>query len=174
MKKIFSLLMALVFVVAFGSMAYAQESTAANNTAARSNNIAETLKASQLMGMRVENDQGQDLGTISNLGIDPSTEKVDFAVIQHGGFWGFESKYVPVPLSAMTLKTNGKGKPEVFILNMSKEELAKAPSFSGGAWPNRTEIAQSERFFGQSPAWGDHGRSTAGSGPVSNNMNETR
>ncbi len=66
------------------------------------------------------------------------------------------SKNVPVPLSAMELKVDKNGKPKVFILNVNKEDLEKAPRFSGTSWPDRKQVDDSYRFFGQNPYWAEN------------------
>ncbi len=112
-----------------------------------------TFKDQDLVGLKVQNSQGEDLGRISSLAIDPKDGRVAFGVLTYGGFWGFRAKYVAVPLTVMDLKTDKNGKPDAFILDMSKQQFASAPTFEGNNLPDRGQVEESYRFFGQSPYW---------------------
>lgn len=112
-----------------------------------------TFKDQDLVGLRVQNPQGEDLGSISSLAIDPKDGRVAFGVLTYGGFWGFGAKYVAVPLTAMSLKTDNNGRPDRFFLDISKQQLASAPTFDGKSLPDRKQVEESYRFFGQAPYW---------------------
>ncbi len=114
-----------------------------------------TFKDQDLVGLKVQSPQGEDLGRISSLAIDPKDGRVAFGVLTYGGFWGFRAKYVAVPLTVMDLKTDKNGKPDAFILDMSKQQLASAPTFEGNSLPDEKQVEESYRFFGQTPYWTD-------------------
>ncbi len=114
-----------------------------------------TFKDQDLVGLKVQNTRGEDLGRISSLAIDPKDGRVAFAVLTYGGFWGFRANYVAVPLTVMDLKTDKNGKPDAFVLNMSKQQLASAPAFSGNGMPDEKQVEDSYRFFGETPYWTD-------------------
>lgn len=82
-----------------------------------------TSKATDLIGTSVQNNQGEDLGKISDLAIDPQNGRVSFAVIASGGIMGIGDKLIPVPITALTFSE------DMAILNVSKEKLASAPTF---------------------------------------------
>src|SRR5262245_10710910 len=51
------------------------------------------LKASELIGMKVEGTDGKNLGKIRDLVIDPYDGEIDYAVLDFGGFLGIGDKY---------------------------------------------------------------------------------
>ncbi len=112
-----------------------------------------TFKAGDLIGLKVENTQGEDLGKISDMAIDPQDNRVAFAVLAHGGTFGMGEKYTAIPLSALTLKGDKDSKPKMFVLNMDKERLAQAPTFDKNSWPDKKTAEESYRYFGQHPYW---------------------
>ncbi len=117
-----------------------------------------TFKDQDLIGLRVQSSRGEDLGRISSLAIDPKDGRVTFGVLTYGGFWGYGAKYVAVPLTVMDLKTDKNGKPDAFVLDMSKQQLASAPTFEGNGLPDQKQIEESYRFFGQTPYWSEGAR----------------
>ncbi len=112
-------------------------------------------KDQDLIGLKVQSSGGEDLGRISSIAIDPQDGRVAFGVLTYGGFWGFGAKYVAVPLTVMDLKTDQNGKPDAFVLDMSKQQLASAPTFEGNSLPDRKQVEEAYRFFGQTPYWTD-------------------
>lgn len=123
----------------------------------------DVIKASDIIGMKIENNQGEDLGKISDLAIDPKNSRVAYAIVGHGGLLSVGEKYAAIPLSALTLKGDQSGKPKVFSLNMSREQFAQAPMFDRNAPFDRTAAEQSYRYFGQRPYWQSEGSASGSS-----------
>ncbi len=116
------------------------------------------FKATDLIGTKVKNGQGEDLGKISNLAIMPGQGRVPFAVLSQGGFLGIGAKLIAVPLSALTFEADQSGHDRVFFLNMTNEQLAAIPNFANTSWPdmaNRKWAEDQYRYFGQEPHWDD-------------------
>ena len=157
MKKIVALLTAAALVLGVGMVIHAQNTRMDDKEAkieVRDLASSQTFKDQDLIGLRVENLQEEDLGRITSLAIDANNGRVAFGVVGYGGFWGWGSKYVAVPLAAMSLKVrDDNGKPDKFVLNMKRADFSKAPTFSGNGWPDRKQAGESYRFFGQAPYW---------------------
>jgi hypothetical protein len=110
------------------------------------------LRATKCIGCKVENDQRESLGKIEDLIIDQSEGHVAAAVLSFGGFLGMGEKLVAVPLSALTFDADE----EKFILNIDKETLRNAPSFTQSSWPDlidRVWAADIYSYFGYPPYW---------------------
>ncbi len=154
MKKMLAFLTIISLIVAVMTvqltLADAKQGTAGDRTSA-----VGTFKDQDLVGLKVQNARGEDLGRISSLVIDPKDGRVAFAVLTYGGFWGFRANYVAVPLPVMDLKTDKNGRPNAFVLDMSKQQLASAPIFSGNGMPDEKQVEDSYRFFGETPYWTD-------------------
>ena len=93
------------------------------------------LKASELLGMKVQGTDGKSLGSVKDLVIDPEEGDIDYAVLDFGGFAGIGDKYFAVPWEALELdQANKKIK-----LDVSKKDLKQAPGFDKNNWPNLEE-----------------------------------
>jgi sporulation protein YlmC with PRC-barrel domain len=88
------------------------------------------VRADELAGADVRNAENKTLGEIDDVVLDPRSGGVSYVVISHGGFLGLGEKQVLAPWTA--LQTTEKR--DVFVLNMSEEELKAAPSFKRGDW----------------------------------------
>jgi sporulation protein YlmC with PRC-barrel domain len=98
-----------------------------------------TLSASTLIGDRVVNLKGEDLGKIEDFMLDPEQGRVGYAVLSFGGFLGMGDKLFAVPMQALKLSREDKN----FILDVDKEKLKNAPGFDKNHWPD-----MSDRSFG--------------------------
>ena len=102
-----------------------------------------TLSASTLQNTNVTNTTGEDLGTIEDLMIDPASGRVQYAVLDFGGFLGIGDKLFAVPLEAFTTDTTN----ERFILDVSKDRLESAPGFDKSNWPSTADPAFVENVY---------------------------
>jgi sporulation protein YlmC with PRC-barrel domain len=93
------------------------------------------LKASELIGMKVESTEGKSLGDIKDLVIDPDDGSIQYAVLDFGGFAGIGDKYFAVPWEALQL---GQGHDKI-ALDVSKRDLKNAPGFDKNNWPDLSE-----------------------------------
>jgi sporulation protein YlmC with PRC-barrel domain len=93
-------------------------------------------RASVLIGSVVLSPQGEKLGTIDDLVIDPQTGRTTYMALSYGAILGFGGKLVALPWDAFTVLGDGKG----FVLNgIDKETLAQAPGFDKANWPQRAD-----------------------------------
>lgn len=88
-----------------------------------------------LIGDKVTNPAGQQLGKIEDLVLDVDSGKVQYAVLSFGGVLGLGDKYFAVPLEAMRLDTEQ----ECFVLDVDKQRLENAPGFDKASWPSRAD-----------------------------------
>lgn len=152
MKKATLIILAVMmisFLVSAG--AYAEEKITSSTSAT-------THRASNLIGAAVINQQGDNLGKISDLVIDSQNDRVTFAIFSESRMLGLSTKLIPVPINALTIKDE-----KTVIINITKDKLAKAPSFEKNNWPDMTNRQWSEdthRFYGVQPGWGESGMGT--------------
>jgi sporulation protein YlmC with PRC-barrel domain len=92
-------------------------------------------KASTFIGSSVVNAQGESLGKIEDLVLDPATGHVTYAALSHGSVLGFGGKLFAVSWEALQLQPDGK----TFVLNVSKETLESATGFDKGNWPKQPD-----------------------------------
>jgi sporulation protein YlmC with PRC-barrel domain len=148
MKKTLIVALAFVLTVSFGFAAYAKDTRSEDMSKAAQTDQMGTMKegrfvtkaktmdfrASDILGAKVENRNGDDLGKISDLAVDPKDGRVDFAVIGHGGVAGLGEKDFAVPLRSLTVRRDDNGKIKSFVLDMTKDQIANAPKFDQNSW----------------------------------------
>jgi len=72
----------------------------------------------------VKNTQGEDLGKIEELMIDPQSGRISSAMLSFGGVLGMNEKRIEIPWDTLQV---GLGKKEL-IVEMDKEQLRPTPS----------------------------------------------
>jgi len=83
--------------------------------------------ASKIIGASVKNTQGESLGKIDELVIDPHDARIKAAVVSVGGVLGIGAKSVAVPWDKVTM---GSGTDrDVVVVAMGKDELETAPGW---------------------------------------------
>jgi sporulation protein YlmC with PRC-barrel domain len=114
-------------------------------------------KASDVLGMKVENAENQKLGDIQDLLVDLRSGHIVYAVLASGGFLGLGEKYLAIPPGAFQIATDAKH----LMLNVDKERLKGAPGFDKNSWPSfadQTWNSNVYSYYGQRPYW-EHDRS---------------
>lgn len=85
------------------------------------------LYASRLIGATVKNAQGESVGKIDELVIDPQEARIKAAVVSVGGVLGIGAKSVAIPWNKVTM---GSGADlNDIVVAMGKEELEQAPNW---------------------------------------------
>jgi sporulation protein YlmC with PRC-barrel domain len=110
------------------------------------------LSTTTLIGDRVVDPAGKDLGKLQELMIDLDSCRVAYAVLSFGGFLGLRQKRIAVPFQALTLDADGNG----FILDVAKEKLERVPGFDKHNQPGttpRTWGSQVHDYYGLRPYW---------------------
>ncbi|MFH1574306.1 MAG: PRC-barrel domain-containing protein [Acidobacteriota bacterium] len=109
-------------------------------------------RASKLIGRDVKNRQGEELGEIENLYIDPDQDRVCFAVLSHGGVLGARDKLFAIPWQAFEMT----GDEDTLILDISKDRLKTAPNASKAerdTWDNPDLVVTVYEFYRIDPYW---------------------
>lgn len=89
------------------------------------------VKASEVIGYSVQNLEGQELGKIEELVIDPQSGQVVYAALSTGGFLGMGDKLFAIPWETMKLMPEKQS----FSVDVTKETLEAAPGFNKDDWP---------------------------------------
>ena len=93
------------------------------------------LKASDLIGTKVQGTDGKNLGNIKDLVINAEDGDIQYAVLDFGGFAGIGDKYFAVPWEALHFdKENNR-----LALDLHKKDLKDAPGFDKNNWPDLSE-----------------------------------
>ncbi len=83
---------------------------------------ASIFRTGTIIGDKVKNYEGIELGELKDLLIDTETGKIQYGVLGFGGFMGVGEKEIAVPFEAFVLKEGEN----YFLLNADKETLETA------------------------------------------------
>jgi sporulation protein YlmC with PRC-barrel domain len=94
--------------------------------------MQQVSRASKIIGVHVTNANGDNLGDVKELVLDPDSGQVVYAVVSFGGVLGVGDKLFAVPWKALHW-TRDKG---YYAINVDKATLKKAPGFDKQHWPD--------------------------------------
>lgn len=110
------------------------------------------IKASSIIGSKVINLKGENLGDIKEIVIDPSIGKIAYAVVSFGGFLSIGEKLFAIPFSALDYSVQNSE----YVLNVSRERLETAPGFDAEHWPSMDDEQWNRdiyKYYERSPYW---------------------
>lgn len=90
------------------------------------------VRLSKLIDMDVENADGKEIGEIRDVIVDANNGRVQYAVLEYGGFMGMGEKLFPFPLNMFRTRSEG----DELVLDVPEERLRKAPGFERNKWPD--------------------------------------
>lgn len=93
---------------------------------------ASLISSEKVDGTAVYDRNGDKIGSVHHLMIGKHDGKVRYAVISFGGFLGLGAKYHPLPWDKLTYGIDRDG----YMLNIDKDQLTDAPSYSVGDEPD--------------------------------------
>jgi sporulation protein YlmC with PRC-barrel domain len=110
--------------------------------------------ASTMIGNKVVNPEGEELGSIKDLMIDLDDGQVAYAVLSFGGFLGLGDKLFAIPWEAFSFEAED----HTAILDVDKEVLKNAPGFDKDHWPDNAQyeagwLLDIYEYYGYSPYW---------------------
>ena len=94
---------------------------------------AECVPVSSLIGHNIINRQGEALGKLHEIVIDITEGKIEYVVIEFGGFLGMNQKYFTVSFRELTLAREHRN---AFILDETKESVKRFLNFDKDHWPD--------------------------------------
>jgi hypothetical protein len=105
-----------------------------------------------VIGKRVVNLQGEDLGKIEDIIIDAPSGRVSYAILSFGGFMGMGEKLFALPWVSLFYSPESG----MFALKADKELLKKAPGFDKQHWPDLSDpISRADiyRYYSAAVYW---------------------
>ncbi len=106
---------------------------------AQTNDVFTPLRARQLMGMKVEDSDGQKAGMIRNLVLNMSTGNLRYVVIGSGGYLGVHTTLKLAPAQVMSAAT---AKRQTLAIHVTTTRWRDAPTFK---YSGLAEIAEPDR-----------------------------
>jgi sporulation protein YlmC with PRC-barrel domain len=98
---------------------------------------------STLIGSQVRNSNGEPLGKVEELVVDPFTGNISFAILSIGGFLGTGDTLMAVPWAALRVLPGRN----YVLLDADKQVLQKAPQFERTNWPDTSDAAWKSRIY---------------------------
>lgn len=133
----------------------ASGSSAAGSASSMSASQQAQLTSEQLLDMKVKGAQGEDIGEVEQLVIDPSSGRVQSVVVSVGGFLGMGDKKVALPWNQVQI---GQDK-ETLTTQATKQQLETAQ-----AWQDPSEQTAS-RPAGSTATGGDSAPASRSTSP---------
>lgn len=115
-------------------------------------NDTRVLSASTIIGDKVINAKGENLGDIKELMIDLDSGRVAYAVLSFGGMLGMGDKLFAIPFKALNLRPDRDN----FMLDVDKDRLKNAPGFDKNNWPSTADRkwgTEIHSYYDQKPYW---------------------
>jgi sporulation protein YlmC with PRC-barrel domain len=109
----------LCTVVAFAL----QTSVAREHHQDQSEHKDKSIRLSELMDADLKTQDGDNLGNLQDVLINPESGTIDFAVVGRGGFLGIGERHVPVPWKSVKMESQDE-----FTVKVSSEQLKNAPT----------------------------------------------
>jgi sporulation protein YlmC with PRC-barrel domain len=109
-------------------------------------------KATELIGMNVKNVSDQNIGEVSELGIDLAAGRVTYVILGAGGVLGAGEKHYVMPPNAFTLASDNKS----LVSGIEKDNLVNAPQLQNNNWRQISDASFAARVyqhFGKQPYW---------------------
>jgi sporulation protein YlmC with PRC-barrel domain len=112
--------------------------------------LKDTAKASDVLGMTVINYQHEKLGKVENLAVDVESGRIVQVIISTGGFLGMGETLTPVPPGALHHEVGQN----VLHLDASTEKFNAAPKCDTTKWDEDTQsnrVSEVYGYYGQQP-----------------------
>lgn len=95
------------------------------------NNPIPFLTATSIIGDKVHDEKDAHMGDIKDIMIDVANGKIEYYIIEFGGFLVIARKYFAIPANLLRIDPEKK----IFIFMQPKETLSNAPGFNHWHWP---------------------------------------
>ena len=122
-----------------------ENTTGKNQLGANANRPVNVLTATSIIGDKVINKAGEDMGKIKDIMINIKEGTIQYLIIEFGGFIGLGEKLFAIPFVALKLNA----KEQNFILDVEKDFLEAAPGFNPEHWPETNS-----HYFDVNNHWG--------------------
>jgi len=109
--------------------------TGRNHEGPSANAAATRLTATSIIGDKVENLEGEDLGKIDNFMVNIQSGQIEYVVLEFGSFLGVGGKLFAIPYKQLYLNAEK----ECFVLNREKESFKDMPGFDKNHWPDTND-----------------------------------
>jgi sporulation protein YlmC with PRC-barrel domain len=108
------------------------------------NRLNDTAEASHIIGMTVENHQGEKLGKVVDLAVDVESGRIVEVILSRGGFLGINDTFTAVPPEALDRDAGRK----LLHMDASEAKISAAPRFEFAKWNLCTQSSRVVEVYG--------------------------
>lgn len=103
------------------------------------------IQASRVIGSTVMNAKGETLGSVEDVILDKTSDKIMFAVVSFGGFLGIGEKYHALPWAQLNYESDK----DAYVVDVDRAQLEKAPNYDLNEFTRNDGLigAEAERFY---------------------------
>ncbi|WP_029007386.1 PRC-barrel domain-containing protein [Azospirillum halopraeferens] len=129
--------------------------------------VAETIRTPRLLSadglrsLQLRGADGEEVGAIQEVVVDPRNGRIAYAVVELGGFLGIGERYFPVPWAVFETGVRGEG----LVLKVPRERLVTAPQYTRDHRPDMSDRQWAlalHTYYGVEPYWLQGGAILAG------------
>jgi len=152
----------------------ADQGATGKSSSSTSGQSQKMMRLSQLTGSSIKNTSGESLGQINDFVVDPTTGRIEFAVLSLSG--GANSgKLTAVPWTL--IRPSGEG--QNLTANIDKDKLSSAQTFDRSQWPDMSQETWGQTIYSHyGLQWQDRssagGRVPLGGSETGTGVNSTR
>ncbi len=110
------------------------------------------MKAKDLIGKEVRDNQNANLGNLKEIVIDADSGRILYGVLSFGGVLGLGDKLFAIPWRSIELNSDGK----TLVLGVDKNRLKESDGFDKNHWPNVADerwAAAVHDYYGRPRYW---------------------
>lgn len=108
------------------------------------------VRASELIGMHLNDRQGEEAGEIEDLVVNLGTAQVRYAVLDLDDGWGPDERLMPMPLNTLRVPADSE---QHAVLQVPRDKLDMSTGFDEDGWPNLNDRRYRDRVDRQLPAY---------------------
>jgi hypothetical protein len=108
------------------------------------------VNSNEVVGVKVENPIGEDLGKVEAIMLDKMSGQAVYVVLSFGGFLGMGDKLFAMPWHIFSYSPTK----EKFIISLDQEKLKNSPGFDKDHWPDMSSTTWNtsiKDYYGDSP-----------------------
>ncbi len=152
MKRAFQNSFAVALVVCLAATTAPAQTNAvrdANASRLDDKTSGSNIRVSQLMGLNLQNSQGESVGEIKDIVLDANSGKINYAVVTYGGFLGMGNKLFAVPFQAFRVQVDPDELEDrdddideddyVMVLDVTQQQLEGQVGFDEDNWPDMAD-----------------------------------
>ena len=135
---------ALMLVVCCGSAGALHANVIATEPrdAAVTAGLVDMRSASWLMDRKVVNNNGEEIGAVSDLILNRGSARIEYLVVKTGAILGMGGRSTIIPYASFTWEQGGKDR---FMLAMTPAPLKAYPEFTGESWVSMKDQKDSDK-----------------------------